>query len=540
VTDAIADDRLQRIDALFSGWAKGRQPGACLAVVSGGEVVLKKCYGLADLEHQVPLSSSSTFYILSITKQICATAVLMLEAEGRLGLDDEVQAHLPELPRYEHRLTLHHLLTNTSGVRDELTLLLYAGIGFEQAVTRDQMLDLVYRQRSLDFPPGTRCRYSNSNFLLASKVVERVSGESFRDFLARRIFTPLGMGSTRLCSDNSELAPGLARPYSRYGGESWHKNVVLVGVSGEGGILSSLDDMLLWLGNHRRNRLVPADLIARLSTRPRMANGTLGSYALGLRVSEYRGRRIFTHGGGWPGYTHELCWLPDDDLGILLFTNRDDTRSIQLTRSIAAAWLGLEPPMPKAGAIAPERLAGRYFDRGEGYTMVLSAVDGRLLADVIDFKGGLEQVSTDRFESVYGQHAMSLRLLGTTVNGAPKIEAVLDGGHTLVFERPGPVALTRAELAAHAGTYATPELPVAYRIELSDGGLSLRLDRSFPDPGRQKLTPLGGDLFSVALPFYHQPAVGTFRFLRGAGRAIEGLRINIGRVTNLRMARQPG
>jgi len=536
----MADDRLARIDALFSDWARDRQPGASLAVVSKGEVVLKKSYGLADLEHNVPLSSSSVFYICSITKQFACTALLMLEQDGKLSLEDEVQKHLPELPRFEQKLTIRHLLNNTSGLRDELTLLLFSGIGFEQAISRDDLFDMVTRQKTLDFPPATRYRYSNSNFMLASVIVERVSGEDFRAFLTKRIFKPLGMNSTRLCDDNSELIPNVARPYSRDQGGAWHRNLALVELSGDGGILSSVDDMLIWHANYRQNRLPVPDLMQKLATRGRMVNGHSVTYGLGLRTPEYRGHRAWMHGGGWPGYTHELVHFPDDDLGILLFTNRDDTRSTYLTRSIADIWLGLSAPAPRTDALAPERLAGRYFDRDEGYTMVLAAEGSRVVAEVVDYKFWLEQSSPDRYDTVIGPHPVSLRLVGPLDAKYPRIEATLDGGQILTFEHPTPAQLAPSELGAYAGTYSTPELPVAYIIEATDDRLSLRLDRSFPKPGRQTLSPLGDDLFVVQLPFFYKRATGTIKFRRGPGGVVEGLRINLGRISNLRMTRRPG
>jgi CubicO group peptidase (beta-lactamase class C family) len=536
----MADDRLNRIEALFADWQRDGAPGAVLAVVSNGEVVLKKGYGVADLEHRVPLSSQSTFYICSITKQFVCTALLLLEAEGKLSLEDEVHKHLPELPRFEHKVTIRHLLNNTSGIRDELTLLLFSGIGFEQAITRDDLFDIVTRQRSLDFQPATRYRYSNSNFMLASVIVERVSGEDLRAFLKKHIFKPLGMNATRLSDDNSELAPRLARPYSRDGGGAWHRNVVLVQLSGDGGILSTVDDMLIWHANYRHNRLPVPDLMQKLSTRGRMINGHSVAYALGLRTPEYRGRRAYMHGGGWPGYAHELVHFPDNDLGILLFTNRDDTRSTFLTRSIADIWLGLSPPAPRADVLPLERLAGRYFDHDEGYTMVLTAEGARLVVEVVDYKFWLEQTSPDRFDTAIGPHPVSLRLIGPTDAKYPKIEATLDGGQVLLFEHPTPTQLAPEQLGTYVGVYTTPELPIPYIIEAVDDRLSLRLDRSFPKPGRQTLTPLGDDLFVVQLPFFYKPATGTIKFLRGRGGVVEGLRINVGRNSNLRMTRRPG
>jgi CubicO group peptidase (beta-lactamase class C family) len=537
----MADDRLNRIESLFAEWARDRQPGTSLAIVDKGEVVLKKSFGMADLEHDVPLSSSSIFYICSITKQFCCTALLMLEAEGKLSLDDEVQKHLPELARFGRKLTIRHLLNNSSGLRDELTLMVLSGVSFEQTITRDDLFDLVTRQRTLDFDPATRYRYSNSNFMLASVIVERVSGEDFRAFLSKRIFKPLGMNATRLCDDNSELAPHLARPYTRDGGGAWHKNWTLTELSGDGGILSNVDDMLIWHANYRHNRLEPKDLLERLATRGRMENGAAISYGLGLRVQEYRGRRAFMHGGGWPGYSHELAHFPEDDLGILLFSNRDDTRPTFMVRAIADIWLGLETPPAPAAALAPERFAGRYYDRDEGYTMSLAAEGGRLVADVVDYKFWLEQTGLDGFDTAIGPHPFSLRVVGPVDAKYPTMEATLDGGQKLTFAHPIPAQLSAEQLGAYAGTYDTPELAAAYVVEAVDDRLSIQLKRRFPKPGRQTLAPLGDDMFAVQLlSLGSKPTTGTVTFLRGAGNVVEGMRMNIGRVTNLRLIRKPG
>ena len=172
--------------------------------------------------------------------------------------------------------------------------------------------------------------------------------------------------------------------------------------------------------------------------------------------------------------------------------------------------------------------------------MALTAEGPRLVAEVVDYKFWLEQTSPDRFDTAIGPHPVSLRLIGPSDAKYPKVEATLDGGQVLIFEHPMPGQLAPEQLGVYAGTYATPELPVAYIIEAVDDRLSLRLDRSFPKPGRQTLTPLGDDLFVVQLPFFYKPATGTIKFLRGPGGVVEGLRINVGRISNLRMTRRPG
>ncbi len=502
----------------------------------------KACYGLADLEHRQKITPASSFYICSITKQFTATSILMLEEAGKLSLDDEVQKHIPELARFPERLTLRHLLNNTSGLRDELTLLALSGISLDEPVNRDQLFDLVTRQRSLDFPPADRFRYCNSNWMLLSIVIERLSGQSFRSFLAGRIFGPLGMASSRLADDNLELASGLARPYSPDGGGGFRKNVVGIALSGDGGILSSLDDLIIWHANYRSNRLGPKDLHQRLATRAVLTSGERIGYAMGLRVLDYRGQRLWMHGGGLPGYKLELSHFPDVDLGIIVMGNREDFRPTFATRVIADLILGerLQPSRRVAKPLPASSLAGRYYDRAEGHMLTLSADGDMPVAEVVDYSFGLEQVSPDRFETLIGPHPVGLRLAEAAAGRPQRIEAALDGGQRLTFETPQPAAALQSRLEDYVGLYGGPDLPFAYRVEAAGEGVGLRLERPYPRTESHALTALFADMFAFAVPYLDKAQNGTVRFQRGSGGGVEALILNFGRVSNLRLERGNG
>ena len=192
-----ADDLPSRVDQIFSGFGKDT-PGCALAVVRDGGIAYSKGYGMASLEHGVPITPQTVFDIGSTAKQVTAAAVLLLAQDGKLSLDDDVRKHIPEIPDYGTPVTLRHLLHHTSGIRDYIALLQLGGVNFEDVATDADGLAAIARQKNLDFSPGDEHSYSNSGYFLLSLIVERASGKTLRDFAQERIFTPLGMTSTEI------------------------------------------------------------------------------------------------------------------------------------------------------------------------------------------------------------------------------------------------------------------------------------------------------------------------------------------------------
>ncbi len=204
----------RRVERLLASWrradrawrdARGGAADASLSCMSSA--------GMASIELGVPIGPATTFRIASVSKQFTCAAILLLAAEGRLSIDDDVRAHIPALPDLGHRITLAHLMHNTSGIRDMLEIMRLGGADLGQPCKPEDLLDGVCRQRGLNFVPGSRYLYSNSNFMLLGRIVEQVSGQSLREFLDRRIFAPLGMNATRHVERTSEVVPNLATGY---------------------------------------------------------------------------------------------------------------------------------------------------------------------------------------------------------------------------------------------------------------------------------------------------------------------------------------
>ena len=195
----------RRVERLLAPWRQSGGPGVTLGVVVGRDLVVHEAAGMASIELGVPIGPQTTFRIASVSKQFTCAAILLLAAEGRLSIDDDVRRYLPALPDLGPRITLAHLMHNTSGIRDMLEIMRLGGLDLSQPCEPQDLLDGVCRQRGLNFVPGSRYLYSNSNFMLLGRIVEHVSGLTFRDFLDRRIFAPLGMNTTRHVERTTEV-----------------------------------------------------------------------------------------------------------------------------------------------------------------------------------------------------------------------------------------------------------------------------------------------------------------------------------------------
>ena len=190
-----------KVDELFSEWNSPDSPGCAVAIIQRGQIIHSCGYGMADLEHAIPISTNSVFDIGSISKQFTAMSVALLARQKKLSLDDEIQKHLPEIRRYKYPITIRHLIHHVSGLRDYITLMELAGLPFENEYPDDEIISLIARQNELNFRPRDEHLYSNSGYFLLGEIVKRVSGMSLRAFADENIFTPLAMNRTHFHDD---------------------------------------------------------------------------------------------------------------------------------------------------------------------------------------------------------------------------------------------------------------------------------------------------------------------------------------------------
>ena len=319
-------------------------PGCAVGVSLYGESVFEKAFGLAEMEHNAPNTPQTIFESGSVAKQFTAAALVLLQQDGKLDLDDPVRKYIPELPEYGSPLTIRHLLNHTAGLRDWGSVMALTGAGRgDRVVTQAIALDVIYRQKSLDFVPGAEYSYSNSGYQLAAEIVERVSKKKFGDFVGERIFKPLGMINSSWRDDFQRLVPGRAQAYSRQGNGPWTLNMPIMNVVGNGGMLTTVGDWLKW------NAMLDAktwnaNLADELETQGILNDGRKISYALGLVHSEYKRQKEITHNGSTAGYQTHLSRFPNKKLSIAVLCNSTSPSGGSIAYGIADEIFEKYPP----------------------------------------------------------------------------------------------------------------------------------------------------------------------------------------------------
>src|SRR5262245_12125888 len=325
-------------------------PGCAVAVSLNGDTVFEKAFGLAEIEHNVPNTPQTIFESGSVAKQFTAAALVLLQQDGKLRLDDPVRKYIPELPDYGAPLTIRHLLNHTAGVRDWGTVMSLTGAGRgDRVITQALALDVITHQRGLDFTPGTEYSYSNSGYNLAASIVERVSTQTFGTFLTERLFKPLGMNDSSVRDDYRRVVPRRAQAYSRQGTGPWRLDMPFMNVYGNGGILTTVGDWIKWNAMLDAKSL-GAPLVEALETRGVLNDGRAIVYALGLEVGAYKGVKSVAHGGATAGYQTFLTRYPDKNISVAVLCNGTSPSAGTITTALADELFGLPPYPPIASA----------------------------------------------------------------------------------------------------------------------------------------------------------------------------------------------
>lgn len=333
------DQRANRVDALFDSWVAPGSPGAALAVIENGKIIYEKGYGLATLEHEVPITPQSVFYIGSTSKQFVAAAVLLLEQDGKLSLDDDLRRWVPEIPDYGTLITLRHLIHHTSGIRDYLGLMDLAGLELGHFHSDEGVIELLARQKALNFQPGDQYLYSNSGYFLLGVVVRRASGKSLREFAQERIFQPLGMHETHFHDRYTHVIKNRAFAYFPAGGGRYEQFFTSFDRVGSGGVFSTVEDLARWDQNFYDKTVGGEALIERLHARGRLNSGAEIDYASGLILGDHRGLKTVSHGGALGGYRAELLRFPDQRFSVIVLANLSAFPG-QLPMQVAEIFLG--------------------------------------------------------------------------------------------------------------------------------------------------------------------------------------------------------
>ena len=531
--DAWSPELAAKVDKLFERMDKPTSPGCAVAVVRDGRVVHTRGYGMANLDHDIVITPSTVFHVASVSKQFTAAAILLLAREGKLSLDDDVRKHIPELPDFGTTITIRHLVHHTSGLRDQWELLILAGWRYSlDLITDDDVLQMMARQKDLNFRPGAEHLYCNTGYTLLATIVKRVSGQTFREFTAARIFSPLGMTRTFFRDDHAEIIKGQAYGYVP-NRDTYKLSVTNFDTAGATSLHTTVEDLALWDRNFYDGRVGGQAFLEALLKKGSLANGEELAYASGLTHGTYRGLATVGHGGSDAGYRSDFVRFPTEKFSVVCLCNLSTSNPGELTRRVADVVLdGKLGPVPAAPTddrpvitLSAEELArseGLYWQRGTDNYRRLAA------------KGGV-------METVFGPTGTPLRSVGRGLFAGRVIDLLVEAGpdgrrrltetvragiaKPVVFEAVEPFAPTPAQAAEYAGVYHSEEIEPAYRLELSDGRLCLRRLKV----AQVTLEPLTRDVF--------RGSAGTLRFSRDAKGRVAGFTLSSGRIRNFRFTK---
>lgn len=405
------------VDSAFVDIRPGN-PGAAVIVLRNNEVVYSAEYGIANLEYGIPLSDSSIFDIASISKQFCAMAALLLEADGRLDLDVDVRRYVPELPDFGHKITARHLVHHTSGIRDWPHVMSLGGVQMSDVISFEQILRMLFMQESVNFTPGGEYMYSNTGYNLLALVIERASGMSFREFTREKIFKPLGMLNTHFSDNYREVVRNKVDSYQMSSPDDGAGEYLVatnqLTALGSSSLNTTTHDFALWMQNFDTGIVGGQNLVARMIQPGTLNSGTTMDYAFGLSVGSYRGLPMIGHGGSWAGYRTDFRRFPEQGLSIAIFCNFSDCQPNRRVLEIADSYLADvmgpvpdvldEPDTTKVMQITDTQLAdyvGHYRSEELDSSYRLLVQDGNLIAEHWrNSTAVLTPRSVDNFEGV--------------------------------------------------------------------------------------------------------------------------------------------
>ena len=519
-----------KVDKLFSAWDREGSPGAALVIVKDGAVAFEHGYGYANLEDRVRITPQTIFDAASVAKQFTGLAIAMLAGKGKISLDDDIRRHLPDVPDFGKPIYIHHLLHHTSGLRDWPETLSLSGVDMSSPITLETILEMVRRQRELDFTPGEEHSYSNTGYNLLAAVVAKATGQSFRTWTAANIFEPLGMNHTEICENPAKLVPDWAMPYMP-AGRSFERVISQLAAPGSSSLFISADDMGKWLLNFESAAVGGKQAIEQMHELGKLNSGNKVDYAFGVELTEYNGDKITKHTGSWAGYRSIVLRVPGKRFGIAILSNLGSLPTERLAREITDLYLGYEPgpqEQPPEKPIAEFRadpslwkpFTGTYR-LGPAWLLNVTQEGTNLMAQATrEAKFEMTPLSTNRFfVKAYGADVEFVR-----TNSAGVAYLMYRGIHAPKLRIS---TCTPDLLRAYAGDYWSEELRVAYRLQVHEDELSTR-HRSGT---WVRLLPIDTDAFDT------DPGGLSIAFTRNSKGEISELKVSAGRIRNIRFRR---
>ena len=538
-TSAATADPAAEAKRLVEKFEGTDTPGGVITVMRDGQIIFTHAFGMANLTHAIPFQTTTPTNIGSTSKQFTAFAIALLEERELLSLDDDIRKYIPELPDLSHTVRLKHLISHTSGYREYLNSFAMTGRSLNDQLRRAEIVPLVQRQPELQNEPGAAWLYNNTGYALLAMVVEKVSGESFPDWMKENIFEPLGMHHTRVRDYPTRIIPGSAQGYVPSPDNSFFEIQDIHAAMGAGGIYTTIGDLAIWVNNFFEPRLGSPDLMQKMQNPFVLNNGEPTNYALGLIVDEFAGLKRIQHGGADAAHRSQLYIFPEirgavitqsnhagfpgntaDKLAELFFTD---------TRDVATA---AEPGASAGFAFDPEKFddfAGRYeLEAAPGFILEFTRENDKL------FTQATGQPKFEIFASSDSTFYLTVVEASMTFhrNEEGEVDAMTlhqNGNHRanrILEPKWGP---SEEDVAQYLGRYFSEELETFYEIARNEEGKLVLQHRRLPDI---PLNAEKADLFNGGFP------VTEITFMRNEAGIVTGFQASSGRSFGILFVKQ--
>jgi CubicO group peptidase (beta-lactamase class C family) len=525
----LPEDFEKKVDALCAPWSRPGVPGGVVAVAQEGKMLFVKGYGLANVETGTPIVRETVFDVGSVSKQFTAVCVLLMEEDGLIKTSDPITKYFPEVPTFGKEVTIDHLLRMTSGLRDYLNVWVVEGWWFTEERGFEDVVQTLARQQGLNSDPGEKFNYCNAGYALMAMLVERTTGKSLATYAKERVFDPLGMKDTFFMDDDSMVVPRRALSYSPSEAGKLENLWSPMAIYGDGGVHTTVDDLLKWHENFYANKLGKADpalMEKMVSTKP-LNSGQPNGYACGLFVGELDGVRRIEHGGNWLDYAAATARFPEKRLSVFVLSNAGDNGSGRVSDGVARLVLGTKEAEQTEIKLTEEQLKPLVgtFNLPDGRVLETKATGPQLTAQVTGQPAfPIYPESPTKFFFKVVKASIEFKL---GEDGKATGATLRQGGATIELTAGAPFAPTDEHIKALAGTYESFEVGSTVTLIARDGKLFVRRG---DDPEETEVTLRSPDAGSLA-PY-------SFKVFRDAQGKVRGFTLDAIRAQGLRFVKR--
>lgn len=468
-----------KIDSLLSKYNEN-EPGVAIGLVKNNQLMYEKYFGMANLDYEIPIHKETSFHVASVSKQFTAFAILLLEDEGKLSLEDDIRIYLPEMYEFEPKITISHLLNHTSGLKDKYNLLRLSGWTLDDVITNEQVLNLIFNQKTLNFKPNEKHMYSNANYALLAEIVARVSKMSFAEFTNQRIFEPLLMYNSKFVDQKGQVVKNKSLSYFKVNStyvEDLFNNFSV----GATNLNTTITDLSKWAINYDTKRIGNEAIFTKMQTLRHLNNGETYGYANGLFVNTYKGFKRIEHSGQDASYQAYLATFPELDLSVIFTNTNGEINGARMVYDIMD--ICLEPYLKNKQSNSSKTTLFNHKDRIEKTTKYLKQFEGyyweekdkysrhiKVVNDTLYYvrsvtnKTALIPVGENEFEMALDEYV-------SVSFDSNQMIVTLDDGYQMYSEKYSPANYNATTLDEFIGRYYSSELNAYYSFYIEEGQL---------------------------------------------------------------------